>query len=220
MQPRSEGIYVYALAEPGLPRHFTVLGRRLHALLIDDVAAVIERRQPPEFTTDAVRHQHAIITRLSSRLPVVLPARFGSFTDERSLRTLVSRHRRETLAAFEQARGCAQMTVRIFGPSAESADHARASVSTGTEFLERARARMKHAPREAGIVRAAMSECVKAERVATGERNGLLTVFHLVPLEWLESYRQRASGLQSLLPGHVVTVTGPWPVFAFAPELF
>jgi hypothetical protein len=79
---------------------------------------------------------------------------------------------------------------------------------------------MKHARREAGIVRAAMSEVVKAERVATGERNGLLTVFHLVPLEWLEAYRQRASGLQSLLPGHVVSVTGPWPVFAFAPELF
>ena len=79
---------------------------------------------------------------------------------------------------------------------------------------------MQHVPREAGIVRAAMSDVVKAERVVTGERNGLLTVFHLVPLEWLESYGQRASGLQCLLPGHAVTVTGPWPVFAFAPELF
>ena len=220
MPPRSDGIYVYALAEPDLPRHFTVLGRRLHALVIDDVAAVIERRQPPEFTTDAIRHQHAIITRLSSRLPVVLPARFGSFTDERSLRTLVSRHRREMLAAFEQARGCAQMTIRIFDPSADAADHASTGVRTGTEFLERARARMKYVPREAGIVRAAMSDVVKAERVASGERNGLVTVFHLVPLERLETYRGRASGLQSLLPGHAVTVTGPWPVFAFAPELF
>jgi hypothetical protein len=26
--------------------------------------------------------------------------------------------------------------------------------------------------------------------------------------------------LQSMLPRHAVTVTGPWPVFAFAPELF
>jgi hypothetical protein len=220
MPPRSEGIYVYALAEADLPRRFTVLGRRLHALVIGDVAAVIERRQPPELTTDAIRRQHAIITRLSSRLPVVLPARFGSFTDERSLRALVSRHRREMLAAFEQARGCAQMTVRIFGASADAADHPPTRVRTGTEFLERARARMKHVPREAGIVRAAMSDVVKAERVATGERNGLLTVFHLVPLERLESYRRRASGLQSLLPGYAVTVTGPWPVFAFAPELF
>jgi hypothetical protein len=47
-----------------------------------------------------------------------------------------------------------------------------------------------------------------------------LTVFHLVPLERLDVYRRRASGLQSMLPRHVVTVTGPWPVFAFAPELF
>jgi hypothetical protein len=220
MQPGSEGIYVYALAELGLPRHVTVLGRRLHALPIEDVAAVIERRPPPDLTTEAVRQQHAIITRLSSRLPVVLPARFGSFTDERSLRTLVSRHRRDILAAFEQARGCSQMTVRIFGTGDESSDEARSDVRSGTEFLERARARMKHVPREAGIVRAAMSEFVKAERIAAGERTGLLTIFHLVPLEWLESYRQRASGLQSLLPGHAVTVTGPWPVFAFAPELF
>ena len=69
-------------------------------------------------------------------------------------------------------------------------------------------------------MRAAMSAYVKAERIATGERTGLLTVFHLVPRERLDVYRQRASGLQSMLPGYAVTVTGPWPVFAFAPELF
>ena len=220
MKPGSEGIYVYALAEPGLPRQLKVLGRRLHALPIEDVAAVIERRQPPDFTTDAVRQQHAIITRMTSRLPVVLPARFGSFTDERSLRTLVSRHRREILAAFEQARGCVQMTVRIFGPNGEVDDDAGPGARTGTEYLERARVRSKYIPREAGMVRAAMSEFVKAERVAAGERQGLLTVFHLVPLESLESYRQQASGLQAVLPGHAITVTGPWPVFAFVPELF
>ena len=77
-----------------------------------------------------------------------------------------------------------------------------------------------HVRPEAGIVRAAMAADVKAERVAAGERQGLLTVFHLVPLERLDLYRERASGLQSMLPRHVVTVTGPWPVFAFAPELF
>src|SRR4029453_4410061 len=139
MKPGSEGLYVYALTEPGLPRLFTVLGRRLHSLPIDDVAAIIERREPPKFTTDAVRQQHDIITRLTSRLPVVLPARFGSVTDDPSLRALVSRHRLEILAAFEQARGCAQMTVRIFGPGDERHEEARPAARTGTEFLERAR---------------------------------------------------------------------------------
>jgi Gas vesicle synthesis protein GvpL/GvpF len=220
MKPGSEGVYVYALAEPGHPRHFTVLGRRLHKLPIGDVAAVIERRQPPDFTTDAVRHQHAIITRLTARLPVVLPARFGSLTDELSLRMLVSRHRPEILSAFEQARGCAQMTIRIFGTNEARPDETRLGDRTGTEFLERARERSKYVPPEAGIVRAEMAMYVKAERIAGGERKGLVTVFHLVPLERLDSYRRRASGLQPRLPRHVVTVTGPWPVFAFAPELF
>lgn len=220
MKPGSEGVYVYALTEPGLPRSVTVLGRRLRNLAIDDVAAIVERREPPEFTTDAVRRQHDIITRLAGRLPVVLPARFGSVTDESSLRALVARHRLEILAALDQARGCAQMTVRVFGPGDAMREESRPAARTGTEFLERARERSKHVPPEAATVRAAMSAYVKAERIATGERSGLLTVFHLVPRERLDVYRQRASGLQSMLPGYAVTVTGPWPVFAFAPELF
>jgi hypothetical protein len=220
MKPASEATYLYALAEPDLPRHFTVLGRRLRNLTIGNVAAVIERRVPPDFTTDEVRRQHAIITRLTSRLPVLLPARFGSVTDEPALQARVSRHRPEILAAFEQVRGCVQMTVRIFGISGEMREKLRSGARTGTEFLERARERSKHVPAEARIVRTEMSGSVKAERIAAGERPGLLTVFHLVSLERLDLYRQRASGLQSLLPGHVVTVTGPWPVFAFAPELF
>ena len=220
MKPGSEGLYVYALTEPGLPRFITVLGRRLHNLPIGDVAAIIERRERPEFTTDAVRQQHEIISSLTSRLSVVLPARFGSVTDEPSLRALVSRHRLEILAAFEQTRGCAQMTVRVFGPDGGIPEPFRPVARTGTEFLERARERSKSVPPEAATVRAEMSACVKAERIASGERSGLVTVFHLVPFESLESYRRRASGLQSRLPGHAVTVTGPWPVFAFVPELF
>lgn len=220
MKPGSEGLYVYALTEPGLPRFFTVLGRRLQNLPIDDVAAVIERGERPEFTTDAVRQQHDIVSRLTSRLAVVLPARFGSVTDESSLRALVSRHRLEILAAFEQARGCAQMTIRVFGPDAATHGESRPVARTGTEFLERARERSKQVPLEVATVRAEMSAYVKAERITSGERSGLVTVFHLVPLERLDSYRRRASGLQSMLPRHGVTVTGPWPVFAFAPELF
>jgi hypothetical protein len=112
------------------------------------------------------------------------------------------------------------MTVRIVGPAAGGHEESRAAARTGTEFLERARERSRRVPAEAATVRAEMSPYVKAERIASGERSGLVTLFHLVPLERLEAYRHRASGLQSVLPRHAVTVTGPWPVFAFAPELF
>ena len=78
MTARNDRLYVYALAEPGLPRQFTVLGHRLRSLPLDGVDVVIEHRPPPDFTTDAVRRQHAIVTRLASRQPAILPARFGS----------------------------------------------------------------------------------------------------------------------------------------------
>ena len=69
-------------------------------------------------------------------------------------------------------------------------------------------------------VSGAMSAHVKAERVAAGERRRLVTLFHLVPHEGLEAYRRQASSLQGLLRPLTVTVTGPWPAFAFGPELF
>ena len=69
MTARNDRLYVYALAEPGLPRQFTVLGHRLRSLPLDGVEVVIEHRPPPDFTTDAVSRQHAIVTRLASRQP-------------------------------------------------------------------------------------------------------------------------------------------------------
>ena len=82
MTARNDRLYVYALAEPGLPRRFTVLGHRLRSLPLDGVEVVIEHRPPPGLTTDEVRRQHAIVTRLASRQPAILPARFGSIADK------------------------------------------------------------------------------------------------------------------------------------------
>jgi hypothetical protein len=222
MTRRNEGLYVYALAEAGLPRHLTVLGRRLHSLALGDVDAVIERGGPPVFTTDSVRHQHDIVARLASRHSVILPARFGSTSDEASLRSIVSSRRPEILDAFERVRGCVQMTIRLFGCRGAADDEPRPGARTGTEFLQRARARSRSAPREVEIVRREMPAHVRAERLAVGEREGVMTVFHLVPHPELDAYRRQASGLQSKLArdGIAVMVTGPWPVFAFVPELF
>ena len=232
MTARNDRLYVYALAEPGLPRQFTVLGHRLRSLPLDGVDVVIEHRPPPDFTTDAVRRQHAIVTRLASRQPAILPARFGSIADEASLRSLVSRRRKEIVAALEQVRGCAQMTVRIVTPTvptvstlspgsadARSGDPA-SSARTGTEFLERRLERARHVPPEVEILRRELGSLVRSERVAAGEREGLVTVFHLVPHQKLDAYRRHASGLLSKLQPRTVRVTGPWPVFAFAPDLF
>jgi hypothetical protein len=232
MTARNDRLYVYALAEPGLPRQFTVLGHRLRSLPLDGVDVVVEHRPPPDFTTDAVSRQHAIVTRLASRHPAILPARFGSIADQASLQSLVSRRGKEILAALQQVRGCAQMTVRIVTPtvptfSSLSPDPADArsggpvsSAPTGTEFLKRRLERARHVPSEVEILRRELGALVRSERFVAGERDGLVTVFHLVPHQKLDAYARRASGLPSKLQPRTVRVTGPWPVFAFAPDLF
>jgi hypothetical protein len=220
MAPATDRVYVYALAEPGLPDRFTVLGHRLRSLPIGDVAAVVESGRVPDFTTDAIRRQHALVARLVARGPAILPARFGSIADEPSLRSRVSGHREVILAALAQVRGCAQMTVRIFGPAGHSRDDPLPSARTGTEFLNRRRQRARQVPPEVEMVRRELGSQVRSERVAAGERDGLVTVFHLVPNQALDAYRERASRLIPMLQPLTATVTGPWPAFAFAPELF
>jgi hypothetical protein len=221
MTPANDRVYVYALAEPGLPRRFTVMGHRLCSLALGEVDAVIESRRLPDFTTDAIRQQHALVARLAAREPAILPARFGSVADEPALRTLVSSHREEILAALEQVRGCAQMTVRLFfGSTNATRDVAAPAARTGTEFLNRRRQRARQLPAEVERVRRELGPVVRSERVAAGERGGLVTVFHLVPHSAIDDYRERAARLSQILLPLTVTVTGPWPVFAFAPELF
>jgi hypothetical protein len=220
MTRESERLYVYALAAPGLPPHFTVLGHRLRSLPLGDVAVVVERRPAPDFTADAVRQQHEIVTRLASRATAILPARFGSVTDDASLRSLVARRRSDIVAALEQVRGCVQMTIRIFGSTGEVPDDRASGARTGTEFLEGRRERARRVPPEVEVVRRHLGAHVKAERVAAGEREGLLTVFHLILQSAVDDYRRHSSGVASTLRARAVTVTGPWPAFAFAPELF
>lgn len=216
----NDRLYVYALVEPGLPRRFTILGRRLRTLPAGGVDVIVEAGASPELTADAVRHQHEIVARLAARTPAILPARFGSVTDASQLQTVIARKRGEIVGALALVRGCAQMTVRVFGSSGSVAAGAPAPARTGTEFMERLRARCHEVPPEAALVSATMSAHVKAERVAAGERRRLVTVFHLVPHEGLNAYRERASSLPGLLRPLAVTVTGPWPAFAFGPELF
>ena len=70
------------------------------------------------------------------------------------------------------------------------------------------------------IIRRELGALARAERAEAGERGVRLVVYHLVARRLISRYRRRASVLPTLLTPYTVTVTGPWPVFAFAPELF
>jgi hypothetical protein len=148
-----------------------------------------------------------------------LPARFGSLVDEESLRAAVAEHQTELLEALTLVRGRQQMTVRVFGAPAEPIREPGVP-TTGTQFLETRRARAHYVPPEAETIRSVLGRFAAAERVEPGERGLRVTVFHLVPRDELNAYREQASVLQSRLAPHQVTVTGPWPAFAFGPKLW
>ena len=212
-------LYVYALSEPGLPQTLRLRGHSLRALTAGAIVAIVEPAKAPRPTVEAVQEQHDIVRELAARSTALLPARFGSRLPERALRSLIDRHRSTIAEALGKVRGRAQMTVRIFGEPDAPSKHA-AQAKSGTEFLEERRTRAHYLPPELAVVRQALGQIAAAERIEPGTGALRVTVFHLVANDSIEAYRERASSLQSLLAPHRVTVSGPWPAFAFTPELF
>jgi hypothetical protein len=213
-------LYVYAITELGLPKRMRILGHSLQVVPVEHVQVVVERRRTPAAASpEVLQEQHAIVVELAGRSGALLPARFGSLVDEESLRAAVAEHQTELLEALNLVRGRQQMTVRVFGAPAEPIREPGAP-TTGTQFLETRRARAHYIPPEAETIRSVLGRFAAAERVEPGERGLLVTVFHLVPRDELNAYREQASVLQSRLASHQVTVTGPWPAFAFGPKLW
>ena len=212
-------VYVYALSSPGLPRRLSVLGHRLQCLAIGGIDAIIERSWASGRSLEEIQFQHRLVGRLAARAPALLPARFGSVVTENALRSLVSERQGEIEEALRLVRNCEQMTVRVFGP-AEDALATDPHPVSGTAYLARRRERTHQRPPEVEIIRRELGSLTRAERTEPGERGIRLVVYHLVARRQLSRYRRQASVLQRLLSPYAVTVTGPWPVFAFAPELF
>jgi hypothetical protein len=225
---REKQWYVYGLCGPGLPARLTVLGHALRGLPIarrasstrSEIVAIVEpvaaRVEP---TIENLQTQHEIVTRLAARVPALIPARVGSTMSERALRERVAAHDADIRDALRRVDACAQMTIRVFGPSDLPAPAASRAAS-GTAFLEQRRARAHYVPAEVDVIREQLGAHARAERVEPGERTLRVTVFHLVPRDSVEAYRQRASALQAMLAPRQVTVSGPAPAFAFAPELW
>jgi hypothetical protein len=212
-------VYVYGLSSPGLPRRLSVLGRRLHCIAIGGIDAIVGRSSTPGRSLEDIELQHRIVSRLATRASALLPARFGSVVTEGALRSLVTERHDEIEEALRLVRNCEQMTLRVYGPAERDGGTDPPSAS-GTAYLARRRERAHQRPPEVEIIRRELGALARAERAEAGERGVRLVVYHLVARRQVARYRRRASVLQPLLAPYAVTVTGPWPVFAFVPELF
>lgn len=212
-------VYVYALLG-GVRRRPRARGRRLEFLQASGICVAVERmKRAPRVSERALRRQHDLVVRLSRSSSAVLPARFGTLVEEDELRRVLRLRRTVLRRSLKQVSGKVQMTVRILGavrPRPAARSHRSAS---GTAFL---RAKSAEAlPHAARILRKGLHLLVEDERVDRGAGRIVATLHHLVVRNRVARYRTLVRTLvQGLDPESAVTVSGPWPPFAFVPDLF
>ena len=212
--------YVFALVdEPPAPRPGRGLREPLRARRVPGGFAIIERRAdvpPAEF--DTLRRHDAVVTRVAAAVPAILPVRFGTLLEFEELENALAEREEEIADAFEAVRGRVQFTWRAGGARrAPGARRAKADArGTGAEYLRRAAA--KAAPPSAfRAVREKLRPLVTAERYQPAMPSLPDSLYHLVDRESIERYGLIAEKLASASPA--LRVSGPFPPFAFTPEL-
>jgi hypothetical protein len=177
---------------------------------------------PPSDETHWRAHDRVVRT-LADAVDALLPFRFGSTAA--NLAALVARLDAQDpalRAALALVNRSEQMTLRVFGgqepaPPA-AADEPVAGDRPGTRYLEarrRARAVAGLEPLESGT-----AAFVRASRV---ERQGpaplLASVYHLVPRTARTAYLSAARAAAARMAPMHLAISGPWPPYAFVPEI-
>jgi hypothetical protein len=224
-------VYVYAIVRRPI-RFRTTSGdrNRLRSIAAGGVAAIAaDRRDRPNPTEQSLREHDAVVRRIARSAPAVLPVRFGTIlpTDE-ALEDALKSGAAALRKALTLVNGREQMTLRVFGRAANDAvtpardeRQAGAQARPGTRYLTgiaRQQARRRSAP-ELKPLNRRLAPIVAAERIARHDTGPLLlTAYHLIPRGAARRYRA-ALGTHALALGLRITVSGPWPPYAFAPEL-
>jgi hypothetical protein len=210
-------LYLYALlAEEPASLGSGLAGEPLRLVRCGELLVVAGEAEPPEprITPENLAAQDAVVRRLSAT--AVLPIRFGEKArDEEELCKLLKPRSSDLVQALERVRGCEQMTLRAFGEPALLPEPPEEDAGPGTRYLEARRREIEraHSLPEIGPLLDRLRPLVKAERIERKEQGALLgTVYHLVRREDVPAYKEAVKG-------HRVTVSGPFPPYAFAPGL-
>jgi hypothetical protein len=224
-------LYIYALVSGG-PRGD--VGRGLRRERLEVLAGrgfhVIAGRMDtsPEPAMAAFRRHDATIRRIAVRVDAILPVRFGSTVpDEGAVARLLSARAPELASRLAHVRGHEQMTLRLYGPrggrprpTALPADtRPRARLGPGARYLA-ARQRLG-APTvpELDAIRPLLQGLIADERVQRHKTPPLLaSVYHLVARDRRAQYRARVTRAAARLAPLRLTVSGPWPPYAFGTD--
>jgi hypothetical protein len=210
---------VYALAAAPLPGRIRAGGFLLSAHSVGRIAIITGPPRGARFSIEeALRRQHAIVLALAEQIDPLLPARFGSRATAARLEALLAPSAGAVLKALDHVRGGQQMTLRLLGPSPRS-KHPPPRSTTGTAYLSGRYAATRVIPPEMAPLEAAVRRFVVDTRIQPGRGSIRTTVFHLVRRGDVSRYRIAVeSAIPAIAPWRVA-VSGPWPPFAFAPEL-
>ncbi len=214
--------YVYALVDEKMSKQ-RVRGHTIESVPTGAVFALAERADSmPELSQDALIEQHAIVIELAKRASAILPARFGSLVKNDELQRVVRMQGTPLREAFDLVRGCEQMTVRLVGGGepTEAVVAAPVAVSPGIRYLEQRRAAAGYPlPDEVNRLSEAVKGIVRAERSEPGQGDVRATMYHLIRRGTRRAYLRAITAMAGGLLPYTVKVTGPFPPFAFAPEL-
>jgi hypothetical protein len=203
-------------------------------------AVVSECKGPPPPTVRALRGHDRVVRRIAKVAPAILPVRFGTLVDsEPTLIALLDSRSDDLKKALALVDQHCQMTLRLFAAAGAAAppEHivttladteevdpagaAGAATRPGTSYLRRrsrAHAVAQSAP-ELEPLREAFASIVAAERIARHDQGPLiLTAYHLIPRGAVTTYRRLLRRHATALRNRAV-VSGPWPPYAFVPEM-
>ena len=219
---RTRHLYVYAIVDCKLPP-LKLAGRRIEAVAIGDLYAVVHRTdRPPAISEEALREQYDVVLELNERACAILPARFGALLDLGELTRILTLRHAHLAAALDLVRHREQMTIRLIGGASEDRAERRvlpATAGPGARYLDERRTAAGYPlPDAAARLTEAVRPLVVAERTEPGEGNVRAILYHLIDRRSTGAY-SRAVAAAAADVDFAVRVTGPWPPFAFVPEL-
>jgi hypothetical protein len=222
-------VYVFALVDAKTaPLH--VAGHEIEFLDVagaDGIYAAVERVDArPAPSEETLRAQHDVVVAIARHVDAVLPARFGSLVDRGELERVVTLRRGVILESLDLVRGRVQMTARLFDSRPDNAGTEVAAAppraTSGTGYLQQRWHAAALRARPDGILdfTAALAGIAVAERFEAGRGALATTVYHLIDRGGVGKYNRALERIRSRLVPRRLTISGPWPPFAFVPDLF
>ena len=219
--------YVFALADR-VPANR--LGRGLTGALrarsVAGAYAIVERRAdvPPPAFGSLSAHQ-AVLVRLARAVPAILPVRFGTLVDDGALEEALADRDAELAEAFALVRHRVQFTWRYRTPARTALPRSSAppasgvpAAGAGAAYLRRAATGARTAPPAPfRLLRDRLRSFVVRESFQPAASGLPHTLYQLIDKPAVKRYRARAQALTLTSPRLIVS--GPWPPFAFAPEM-